>query len=57
MADAHLMSRLLPRESPVVRVPEANAAVAGGADAHVTLAFVPTEGKAQNQIFMADELT
>lgn len=40
------MSRVFAYEELVVGVPEANAPIAGGADAQVTLSGVMTEGKA-----------
>lgn len=51
------MSCMLSNKSLVVRVPEENTAIIGGADTDVTLPCMLTEGKARHQTFMADELT
>lgn len=44
-------------ENLFVGVPEANGAIAGGADAQVALSSEPAEGKARHHIFVARELT
>lgn len=44
--DAHLMGCVFPYKNLVVGVPEANAPIAGGADADVTLPCMLTERKA-----------
>lgn len=41
--DAHLMDSVFPDKSPAGGIPEADAAITGGADADVTLAHVTTE--------------
>lgn len=51
------MGGLFPQENLPVRVPEANAPVAGGADAQVTLAWMLAEGEARHQVSVAHELT
>lgn len=55
-ARPHLMSQLLPDQRPAVGVPEADAAVGGGADADVVLTRVLAEGEARYQVRMAHQL-
>lgn len=40
---AHLVSSMFPEKNPAGGVPEADAAIAGGADADVALAWMLTE--------------
>ncbi len=55
--DTHLMSCMLPYETLVVWVPEANTPIIGGADTDVTLPSMLTEWKARHQVFMTHKLT
>lgn len=51
------MGCMFPDEVPARRIPEADAAIAGGADADVTLAGVLTEREARHQVSVAHQLT
>ena len=48
---------MFPDENPAGGVPEADAAINGGADADVALAWMLTEGEAWHQVPVAHQLT
>lgn len=51
------MSRMFPDQNPAGGVPEADAAVAGAADAEVALAWMLAEGEARHRVPVAQQLT
>lgn len=54
---AHLVSSMFPEKNPAGRVPEADTAITGGADADVALAWMLTEWEARHQVLVAHQLT
>lgn len=53
---SHLVSSTFPDKKPAGRVPEADAAIAGGADADVALAWMLAEREARHQVPVAHQL-